>query len=569
MTFVIFSLIALLELVIPLMVGYMILHSAIEFKIIYPGEHISHQITMTQCLSLLLLMSISIGLLNIVKIRLLTRFEILMIEKIQYRVFQKLFKLTLQFFDQHAVGDLSHKVLLSKSMTQPFNQGYIGSVLSFLFSFVSFSMMLFYAWKLTLLILLTMMIFLLVTSWILGQTLSYQASHTDKMGESYGFIFQVIHGLIRIKLFAKEDLVEKKWSKIDDEAKIYAQHVHHLGVWRFTLFSSMQMTLVFIMFVLAQYLYPNFPLDYLIIYSMALTQFVSRILPFYASLNELLPSMIAYRQIKPMMLSHNEKILTDTEIQLDGSIVIKDLFFKYPTSKVQVFNGLNFTVFSGEHIAIVGMSGAGKSTLIKLLLGFYFAEKGDIYFNEQSIETLNLKALRKQIGVVFQDSQLLNGSILENIISHTGASEEEAYRVAEMVGLREWLDSLPMGINTYVTQHISTISGGQKQLLLIARALIHRPKLLILDEATSFLDNATQRMISDRINQLKITRISIAHRLSTITQADKILVIDHGRIIEQGCYQSLLDQKGLFYKFARLQTGLSQVTPEHPQFVFE
>lgn len=545
----VFLLIALLEIASPIIMGHMI------------NQGIRHgsQPVIRHFILLLLSISLAIGLLSLVRSNLFTRFEILMINQLQGSIMKRMLKLPLQFFDKFAVGELSHRILMLKSLTRPFNPGQMGAVLAFICSFITFGVMMFYAWQLTLCIVVLLSIFLLITSWIIVYLLPHQEKNTDEMGHCYRFLYQVAHGISRIKLFAKEKPVENAWDRIYAKAQYHLLRVYRLGVLRFTLFSSIQLVVMFVLFLITASWYKNtIPVEHFIIFFAACTQFIGRFLTFYINSNELLPAIIAYKRIKPLLLAPIEKTAPAFPVTISttpaAAISIQNLYFKYPTSKIQIFTGLDCSIAAGEHIAFVGLSGSGKSTLFKLLLGFYFAQQGDIYYDENPIQAYDLVALRQRIGVVFQDSKLFNGSILENIVGHVGASEAEAWRVINLVGLTQWISSLPMGIHTHVSQHINLISGGQKQLLIIARALVGKPRVLLLDEATNSLDNKAQAFVVNRINQLKITRISIAHRLSTIEQADKILVLHQGKIIETGTYQQLVEKEGLFYQLVRQQT---------------
>ena len=203
---------------------------------------------------------------------------------------------------------------------------------------------------------------------------------------------------------------------------------------------------------------------------------------------------------------------------------------------------------------MVGTSGSGKSTILRVLLGFEKSESGQIYFNGKDISQFNIRSLRKQLGVVLQSGQLLPGSIFENVVGSSNTlTIEDVENALAQAGILDEIKEMPMGIHTVVSEDFGTISGGQKQRILIARALISKPKVLFFDEATSALDNKTQKIVSDSINKLNITRITIAHRLSTITECDRIIVLDDGKIVEQGTYNQLLEVKGIFYNMVQRQ----------------
>ncbi len=240
--------------------------------------------------------------------------------------------------------------------------------------------------------------------------------------------------------------------------------------------------------------------------------------------------------------------------RLGGSIEINHVSFRYSEKMPYVLQNLSLKIKRGEYVAIVGRTGCGKSTLMRLLLGFEKPDKGGIYYDGRDIQMLDLKSLRRRIGVVLQSGNLFQGSIYSNIsISNPSMTEEDAWRVAEMVGMKEDLRHMPMGMNTLVQEGGGGISGGQKQRLMIARAIAGNPSVLMFDEATSALDNITQKIVSDSLDSLKCTRIVIAHRLSTIRNCDRILMMDGGRIVEQGTYEELIAKEGAFAKLVERQ----------------
>ena len=207
-----------------------------------------------------------------------------------------------------------------------------------------------------------------------------------------------------------------------------------------------------------------------------------------------------------------------------------------------------------QYVAICGRTGCGKSTLVRLLLGFEKPQKGTIFYDRKDLARLDMHSLRKLIGTVLQDGFLFSGSIFENIsISAPTMTMEEAWDVAEMSGLAEDIRSMPMGMHTVLQEGRGGISGGQRQRLMIARALAQKPKILIFDEATSALDNITQKQVADALDRMRCTRIVVAHRLSTIKQCDRILVLDKGKIVEDGTYDELITHNGYFAELVSRQ----------------
>ena len=207
----------------------------------------------------------------------------------------------------------------------------------------------------------------------------------------------------------------------------------------------------------------------------------------------------------------------------------------------------------GQVMGLVGVNGAGKSTLMRLLLGFETPGRGEVLYDGQTLAGLDLDAVRRQIGVVLQGARLMSGSMLSNIIGDSAATLDDAWEAARQAGLAADIEAMPMGMHTVLIDGGSTLSGGQRQRLLIARALMRRPRLLYLDEATSALDNRTQALVAETLGGLSVTRLAIAHRLSTIMRADRVVVMDHGRVVEVGAPADLLAAGGLFTHLANRQ----------------
>jgi ATP-binding cassette subfamily C protein len=208
---------------------------------------------------------------------------------------------------------------------------------------------------------------------------------------------------------------------------------------------------------------------------------------------------------------------------------------------------------AGEFIALVGPSGSGKSTIIRLLLGFETPEQGTIYYDGQDLSGLDISAVRRQLGVVLQNGRINNASIFENISSNALITMDEAWEAARMAGFAEDIQAMPMGMHTVISEGGTNLSGGQRQRLLISRALVLKPRILLFDEATSALDNRTQAIVSESLERLQVTRLVIAHRLSTIRKADHIYVIEAGRVVQQGTFDQLANQEGLFLKLMARQ----------------
>lgn len=240
--------------------------------------------------------------------------------------------------------------------------------------------------------------------------------------------------------------------------------------------------------------------------------------------------------------------------KLSGAIELNNVTFRYQSSMPPVLDNLSVKIRPNQYVAIVGTTGCGKSTLLRILLGMETPQKGAVYYDGRDITRIDLKSLRRKIGVVMQNGKLFTGNIYSNItLSAPWLTMEEAWEAADMAGMREDIEAMPMGMFTLIGEGAGGFSGGQRQRLMIARAIAPKPKILMFDEATSALDNVTQKRVSESLNKLRCTRIIIAHRLSTVKNCDRILVLDKGKIVEDGKYKDLIEKNGVFAQLVSRQ----------------
>ncbi len=238
---------------------------------------------------------------------------------------------------------------------------------------------------------------------------------------------------------------------------------------------------------------------------------------------------------------------------LRGEVSAENLTFRYRQDGPMILDGVSIHANPGECIALTGPSGCGKSTLLNLLLRFETPHSGGIYFDGRDLSGLNIAAVRRQIGVVTQDGRIMSGSLFENICCGGANAMEDAWEAASAAGLAADIEAMPMGMHTVVAENGSNLSGGQRQRVLIARALILKPSILIFDEATSALDNRTQAIVTESLKHLKATRILVAHRLSTLRHADRIYLLEKGRIVQQGTFRELASAEGMFARLVSRQ----------------
>ena len=274
----------------------------------------------------------------------------------------------------------------------------------------------------------------------------------------------------------------------------------------------------------------------------AMVSQISRIQPMFELVEPILHAVPELAEDKPSVE------------ELSGSIDVSGVSFRYADDAPYVLQDLSFKIRSGEYVALVGRSGCGKSTIMRLLLGFEKPSRGTVFFGSHDVQKVDLRSLRQHIGVVMQDGKLFLGDIFSNItVSSPGATFDDAWEAAELAGIADDIRKMPMGMQTILTEGGGGVSGRQRQRIMIARAICGKRRILMFDEATSALDNVTQKHVSDSLDSLRCTRIVVAHRLSTVRHCDRILVVDGGRIAEEGTYEELMERNGLFAELVARQ----------------
>ncbi|MGB7249681.1 MAG: ATP-binding cassette domain-containing protein, partial [Phormidesmis sp.] len=289
-------------------------------------------------------------------------------------------------------------------------------------------------------------------------------------------------------------------------------------------------------------------------FSAAFAIFISGATSLSLTLIEVLEVIPLWQRSQPILAAQPEVNLQKSDPgRLTGRICLDRVSFRYREDGPLILEDVTIETHPGEFIALVGPSGSGKSTVLRLLLGFESPHSGTLYYDHQDIAGLDISAVRRQLGVVLQNGRISAGSLFENISGGALITLDDAWRAADMAGFTEDIRSFPMQMHTVISEGGSNLSGGQRQRLMIARALALNPKILLLDEATSALDNRTQAIVSQSLDTLNVTRIVVAHRLSTIRSADRIYVIKAGRVVQQGSFDELAKQPGVFAQLIKRQ----------------
>jgi ABC-type bacteriocin/lantibiotic exporter with double-glycine peptidase domain len=299
---------------------------------------------------------------------------------------------------------------------------------------------------------------------------------------------------------------------------------------------------------------PAFTTGTFIAFNGAYGSFVSALQALADASMSLLKAVPTFERLKPILDTLPESDDTKTSPgKLRGEVSVSHLSFRYHPDGPWIIKDVTFSIKPGQFIAFVGSSGCGKSTLLRLLLGFERPQSGGVHYDGQDLASLDVRGVRQQLGVVLQESRVLPTDIYRNIVGTSAHTMDDAWEAAAMAGLADDIKQMPMGMHTIVSEGGGTFSGGQRQRLLIARALVNKPRLIYFDEATSALDNRAQAVVTQSMDRLDATRIVIAHRLSTIVNADRIFYFDGGQVKEEGTYKELLAKGGAFAALAKRQ----------------
>ena len=476
---------------------------------------------------------------------------------LQNAVYHRLFHLRESFFRAYDSADLAERISSIGVMASRYANTLVISSLSALFSVFYLFRMFKYNGKLTWISLAIYLVYLLFITAITSTARKGQLRAAEARSESSGKLFQYLNGVDKIRMAGVEDRALLSYMQP------YARQQYELiRVNRLVSVEEALTTVIKYIFNMVLYWYIVRKLNNSGLSVGSFVAFTSAFGSFTGALGSLVDEALTLFQEKSELdrvWDVFREVPEDDDTKevpgpLSGGISLEHVTFAYDQTKT-ILNDLSLDIRPGEYIGIVGPSGCGKSTLLKLLLGFEDPQTGMVTVDSKDLRSINKGAYRRQLGVVLQNGKLISGSIHENItITCPDATLAQVKEVVKKVGLAEDIAQMPMGLNTMLSENSNTISGGQQQRILIARAICGSPKILIFDEATSALDNMTQKAVSESLDAMNVTRIVVAHRLSTIQNCNRIFVMDGGRIIQEGNYSKLMeDTNGLFYQLASRQ----------------
>ena len=492
-------------------------------------------------------------LLSVVRSLVMSRISTKASLAVESSVMMRLLSLPLSFFRRYSSGELSSRTtavssLCSILLTNIFSIG-LSSLLSLLYITQIFNFTPLLVWPSIVIILVTV-----CASFVTSLMQIRISREKMKLGaQEAGMSYAMISGIRKIRLSGSEKRAFARWGRL------YARNMEmEYNPPMFLKINSVIMTAISLI--------GNIVLYYLAVRSgvgpsgyFGFSAAYGRVMGAFSSLAGIAISVASIPPVLEMaepILKTEPEITSEKEVitSIRGSIELNHIAFRYEKDSPLVFEDLSLKIRAGEYVAIVGRTGCGKSTLVRLLLGFEKPEKGAIYYDGHDLNRIDPRSLRKKMGVVTQNGQLFQGDIFANItISAPHLTLKEAWEAAEIAGIAQDIREMPMGMNTIISEGTGGISGGQKQRLMIARAVAPKPDILILDEATSALDNKTQKQVSEALDRLRCTRIVIAHRLSTIRNCDRILLIEDGKIAEEGTYEELIEKGGSFARLVERQ----------------
>jgi NHLM bacteriocin system ABC transporter ATP-binding protein len=482
---------------------------------------------------------------------------------IQAALWDRLLALPPSFFRKFTTGDLAQRSIGIAVLSREVLTGIaLPSLLAALYASFNFLLLFYYYKSLA----IVAMILSIVIAGVIACAVFFQVRLEKAIfavkGRISGLVFQILNGISKIRIAGAERRAFARWAEQFKDQKRLAYKAGLINNVLTTFNTTIPVIVSVIIFTFvtmqidreqhtgaATISTGNF-----LAFNAALTAFIMSVLSLGTALISLTDTVPLLERARPILETLPEVDHSKYEPgELNGDIEMSTVSFRYKKDGPLVLQNISFHAKPGEFIAFVGPSGSGKTTILRLLLGFETPEGGSIHYDGENLEKLNLQSVRAQTGAVLQTSTLISGEIFYNIVGSSLLTLDDAWEAARKAGIDEDIRNMPMGMHTYVSEDGTTFSGGQKQRLLIARAIARKPRIILFDEATSALDNRTQALVTESLRNLNATRIVIAHRLSTIINADRVYVVMGGKIVQSGDYHELIATEGPFKELAKRQ----------------
>ncbi len=478
---------------------------------------------------------------------------------LQAAIWDRLLRLPVPFFRRYTAGDLADRSLGIDYILRTLTGSVIFSILSGVFSIFSFLLLFYYSWQLALVATGVVLLAFAASAVSMYAQIHYQRQIFYTRGRISGMVLGFIDNIARLRVSGAEPRAFAAWAREFSTQKKLSVRARAVSGGLAVFNSAFPVIGLAVIFTYSTQLIGQPLLQVLttgtfLAFLASFVQFQTAALQLSSAVESALSVVPIHERATPILKALPEVSEASRHPgELSGSIEISHLNFRYHSDAPLVLRDVSFAVRPGEFVAIVGPSGSGKSSLFRLLLGFERPESGAIYYDAQDLSGLDVQAVRQQLGVVIQNARLASGSIFANIVGSAPLTIDDAWEAARSAGLAEDISQMPMGMHTIVSEGGGNLSGGQRQRLLIARALVRKPRIFLFDEATSALDNRTQAVVSQSLEALQSTRIVIAHRLSTIVNANRILVMEKGVLVQSGSYSELANQQGLSRELAKRQ----------------
>jgi NHLM bacteriocin system ABC transporter ATP-binding protein len=488
------------------------------------------------------------------------RLESRMASSVQPAMWDRLLALPIKFFRRFAAGDLAQRVSTIDAMRQLLSGATLQAVMTSLFSIFLLVQLFLYSWQLALLGIALVAVSMAATMIVGYLKLTRQRDVMKVEGRISALVLQLLTGVSKLRVTGAEGRAFAEWAREFAQKKKLALRTGMIEGWLATFNAAFPVVSAMLIFwVLLTYVQgpgASMSAGHFIAFYTAFGTFLAQMLQLSNAAMSILLVVPLYERAQPILDAMPEVDTTKADPgELAGRIDVDHVSFRYVEDGPLILNDVSIQIAAGEYVAIVGPSGSGKSTLFRMLLGLDNPESGAIYFDGKNLSQLDVAKTRRRMGTVMQTGKIRNGSIFENIVGSSPLTMEDAWEAARLAAFDLDVKQMPMGMQTMLQQGGMTLSGGQRQRLMIARAIVNKPRILLLDEATSALDNRTQAIVSQSLQELQATRVAIAHRLSTIRHADKIYVLEGGRLAQAGTYDELSSQSGLFADLIRRQVA--------------
>ena len=471
--------------------------------------------------------------------------------RIQIPIYQRILSYPISFLDQYKIGDLSSRVTSVNSLLRSLSSSALSTIINIISLIGFMGLMINYDWQLSIFAIGLIITVACIQTGIFRRQIVYEKSFVEEEANFYDETLQSLNNIAQIRTSGSERSIIERWSKSIFSFTSLRFNVNLLSSYNSIISSFLNnFGLSLIYAVLIYRLLNSSDINELglqastfIIFSSAFSSFSTKFTQLVDLFNTVLgQGWVDFKRAMPLIHQKQEEGLNTIkkQITLNGLIQFKDVTFSYPGSDNIILDKVSFTLYPNQFNVLFGPSGCGKSTIILIILGFYPIQSGSIFIDGHELSELDIKHLRSQMGTILQTTVLPVSSIKDALTSGLGESNETIWRTLELVNLSEEINALPMKLETILSEGAGNISGGQRQRLGIARALLREPKVLLEDESTSALDNYSQRVIVENLKNIGVSRIVVAHRITAIQSCDHIIVLQKGKVEFEGSFENSL-----------------------------